>query len=126
MNISYHRFSLDLNKQDSMEYVTVRRGDTAKGLSVMLTEGGTPYSITDGTAAVLAAKKSDGTYISENCTISDNRIEVVLPATFTEEAGILAACFGLSEDEAALSSPPFTICVDEPAAYEQQEEEPNT
>lgn len=116
MNNSTYRFSLDLDQQDSQVYVTVRKGDTAKRLSVMLKESGTPYSIAAGTAAVLAARKADGTYISADCTIAGNRINVVLPATFTAAAGKLSACIGLSGGGAALSSPPFTICVDEPAA----------
>ena len=114
MNNSTYRFSLDLDKQDSQEYVTVRRGDTAKRLSVLITESGTPYIITDGTAAVLAARKPDGSYISAACEIVDNRIEVTLPAdTFTASVGRLTACFGLSGGQAALSSPSFTIFVDD-------------
>ncbi len=114
MNNSVYRFSLDLDKQDSQEYVTVRRGDTVKKLSVLLREGGTPYIIADGTTVVLAARKSDGTYINASCTVADNRIEAVLPAEFTANVGALTACFGLSgEGSAALSSPPFTIFVDD-------------
>lgn len=113
MNNAITRFSLDLDKQDSQVYVTVRRGDTAKGLSVLITESGTPYIIADGTTAVLAARKSDGTYINAECTIRENRIEIVLPASFTANVGRLTACFGLSGNSAALSSPPFTIFVDD-------------
>lgn len=119
MNNSIHRFTLDLNEQDSQVYVTVRQGDTAKGLSVMLMESGTPYSITDGTAAVLAAQKPDGTYIYEACTVADNRLTVALPATFTAAAGKLKACFRLTGGSAALTSPAFTIYVDAPAAPAQ-------
>lgn len=113
MNNSTYRFSLDLDKQDSQEYVTVRRGDTEKRLSVLIKESGTPYIITDGTTAVLAARKADGSYINADCAIVDNRIEVTLPDTFTANVGRLTACFGLSEGGAALSSPSFTIFVDE-------------
>ena len=114
MNNAITRFSLDLDQQESQVYVTVRKGATAKGLSVMLKESGTPYSIAAGTTAVLAARKPDGTYINVDCTSTDeNRIEVVLPATFTAAAVKLEACFGLSEGGAALSSPSFTIFVDE-------------
>ncbi len=116
MNNSVSRFSLDLERQDSQVYVTVRQGDTVKKLSAMLKERGTPYSITDGTTATLAAKKSNGTDINAACTIEDNRILVVLPAEFTEAAGKLNACFILSGSEAALTSPPFTILVDPKAA----------
>ena len=117
MNNAIYRFSLDLDKQDSQVYVTVRQGDTAKKLSVLLKESGTPYSIADGTTAVLAAQNPNGTYISASCTITEeNRIEVVLPATFTATVGKLAACFKLTGDSAALTSPPFTIFVDAPAA----------
>jgi len=124
MNYSTERFSLDLNDQDSQVYVTVRQGDTAKKLSVMLKESGTPYSIADGTAAVLAAQKPAGTYINASCTISaGNRLEIVLPAAFTETAGRHRACFVLTGNDAALTSPPFTIDVEAPAATVQTTEE---
>lgn len=117
MNKTITRFSLDLDKQDSQVYVTVRQGDTAKKLSVMLKESGTPYSIADGTAAVLAAQKPNGTYINASCTITEeNRIEIVLPADFTATVGRHKACFRLTGNSAALTSPPFTIFVDAPAA----------
>lgn len=116
MNNNIYRFSLDLDKQDSQVYVTVRQGDTVKKLSVLLKESGTPYSIADGTSAVLAAKKPDGSYIAASCTITDNRLEIVLPAVFTATVGKLSACFRLTGSEAALASPPFTIYVDAPAA----------
>ena len=119
MNISVNRFSLDLNSQDSQVYVTVRQTDTAKGLSVMLTESGTPYIIAEGTTAVLAARKPDGAYIYESCTVEDNRIMAVLPSSFTAAAGKLLACIRLTGSEAAITSPPFTIIVDEPAAPAQ-------
>ena len=116
MNNNIYRFSLDLDKQDSQVYVTVRKGDTVKKLSALLKESGTPYSIAAGTSAVLAATKPDGTYTATSCTITDNRLEVVLPAVFTATVGKLSACFRLTGSEAALTSPPFTIFVDEPAA----------
>ncbi len=119
MTYSTTRIVLDLDKQDSMEYVTVRTGDTAKKLAVMLKESGTPYSIADGSAAVLAARKPDGTYIYGDCTITDDVIEIVLPATFTAAAGTLAACIHLTESGAALASPMFAILVDDPAAPAQ-------
>ena len=116
MNNSVFRFSLDLDRQDAQVYVNVRQGDTAKALSVLLKESGTPYSITAGASAVLAARKPDGTDINVDCTIEGNRILVELPAELTEASAKLNACFVLTEDEAALTSPPFTIFVDEQAA----------
>ena len=117
MNNPTQRFSLDLDKQDSQVYVTVRKDDDVKKLSVLLKEGGTPYSIADDTTAILAANKPDGTYISAACTISeDNRLEIVLDDTFTAAAGVLSACFKLTGGGAALTSPGFTILVEAPAA----------
>ena len=117
MNNSTYRFSLDLDKQDSQEYVTVRKGDTAKSLSVMIKESGTPYIIAAGATVTLSAKKPDGTYITADCTAEDNRINVVLPATFTANIGEIEACFGITDGSAALYTPPFTICVsDKPMA----------
>lgn len=119
MNNSVTRFTLDLCQRDSQVYVTVRKGDTAKELSATLMESGTPYSITAGTTAVLAAQKPDGAYIYESCTVEDNRIVAVLPSSFTAAAGKLRACIRLTGSEAAITSPPFTIIVDEPAAPAQ-------
>lgn len=119
MNTSYFRFTLDLDIQDSQVYVTVRQGDTAKGIAVLLSESGTPYSIADGVTAVLAARKSDGSYIYASCTIENNCISAVLPASFTAATGKLTACIRLTESSAALTSPPFTIFVDAPAAPAQ-------
>ena len=116
MNHSISRFSLDLDRQDSQVYVTVREGDTAKKLSVLLKESGTPYIITDGTTVNLAAQKPDGSHMSTACTVEDNRILALLPPEFTAAAMKLSACFILTESVAALTSPPFTILVDEPAA----------
>lgn len=119
MNINYQRFTLDLDKQDSMEYVTVRKEDTAKGIAVLLSESGTPYTIADDVSAVLAAQKSDGAYIYADGTIEDNCILVVLPASFTASVGKLNACIRLTDSSAALTTPPFTIYVDTPAAPAQ-------
>ncbi len=113
MNNAITRFSLDLNEQDSQVYVTVRQFDTAKKLSVMLKEGGTPYRITDGVSTVLAARTPSGAYITKVCTVSEeNRIETVLSHTFTEEAGKYNACFNLTSGSGMITSPPFTIFVD--------------
>ena len=119
MNTSYHRLTLDLNAQDSMEYVPVRKGDTAKGLSVRFAGSGTPYAISEGTTAVLAARKPDGTYIYADCTVNSNTVTVTLPAALTAAAGMVPACIRMSGDGAALISPTFIICVTEPAAPAQ-------
>lgn len=119
MNASVKRIVLDLNRQDSMQYVYVRKGDTAKVIIARLAESGTPYELTADTEAVLAAKLPDGTYIYESASIVDNHIEVVLPITFTAAAGMLLACFRIVGDEAALITPDFTICISDPAAPEE-------
>ena len=115
MNTVTQYVRLDLARQDAMEYVHVRKMDTAKAISAALTGSGIPYELADDTEAVLAAQKPDGTYIYEDAAITDNRIVAVLPVTFTESAGALRACFRIGNGEAALTTPDLTICVNEPA-----------
>ena len=124
MNISYHRFSIDLCKQAVNEYVACRVGDTAIGLSVMLTESGTPYELTDDAEAVLAAKLPAGTYTYAAGVIDDNRITVTLPAELTASAGAIKACFRITgSSEAAITTPSFTILVETPAAPAEEQED---
>ena len=107
-------FNLGLDQQSAMEYVNVRRGDTETCLSVGLSEGGASYELAEGVSAVLAAQKSDGTYITpESCTISKNRLIVKLSAAITGTSGRVKACFALSGGSAAISTPDFTILVSE-------------
>lgn len=114
MNVSYRRFTLDLDRQDSQVYVNVRKDDTAVHLSCALRGSGIPYEITDGVTAVLAASLPDGTYKEASCVIEDNRIEITLDGQHTASAGHIPAHFELTEGTAALSSPRFTIAVDDP------------
>ena len=121
MNASIQRINLDLLSQDSMEYVHVRQGDTAKAVSARITESGTPYELADDTAAVFAARMPDGTYTYAECEITDNRILVTLPAEITAAAGLITACLRITgAGEAALTTPPFSICVEAPAAPEEE------
>lgn len=117
MNAHKISFMLDLDRQDSQVYVNVRKGETVAKLSVLLMEGGTPYSIADGTTAKLAATLPDGSYKETACTISDNRMEVELDADHTNTAGHYHAHFVLAGGGAALPTPAFTVNVDDPAAY---------
>ena len=119
MNHSVFRFTLDLHKQDSQVFVPVVKGDTVFKLSALLTESGTPYELTDGATVVLAATSASGSNKYESCTVNENRIEVVLPASFVSAADTLKCCFQIEESAAALFSPPFTILVDNPAAPKQ-------
>lgn len=119
MNNSVFRFTLDLHKQDSQVFVPVRKGDTAFKLSARITESGTPYELTDGASVVLAATCSDGSNKYGTATVTDNRIEITLPANFVVKTDTLACCFQIGENSAALSTPPFTILVDDPAAPKQ-------
>lgn len=119
MNNSVFRFTLDLHKQDTQVFVPVRKGDTAFKLSTLITESGNPYEIADGASVVLAATCSDGSNKYGTATVTDNRIEIVLPAAFVAAADTLSCCFRITENSAVLSTPPFTILVDEPAAPAQ-------
>ena len=113
MNISCHHFSLDLDRQSTMEYVHVRMGDTARGFSIGLMESGTPYEIGDETSAAIFAVLPDGTYMTDDCEISENRIVYTIPAAMTAAAGTVRCNLNLTESTAAICSPEFLIVVDE-------------
>lgn len=119
MKNSVFHFTLDLHKQDSQVFVPVRKGDTAFKLSARLTESGTPYELEDGVTVVLAATTSAGSNKYGNATVTENRIEITLPASFVAQAETLRCCFQIEGSSAALTSPPFTILVDNPAAPKQ-------
>ena len=96
-----------------MEYVHVRMGDTARGFSISLMGSGTPYEIEEGTEASVFAALPDGTYMTDDCEISENRIVYTIPAAMTAATGTVRCNLNLTESTAAICSPEFLIVVDE-------------
>ena len=117
MNSSKFRFTLDLHSIQSQYSIPVMMGDTGVTLLINITDGGIPYTITDGCLAKLSIKRPKGTYIEEFCTIKNNAV-IEYPFSQNENTcaveGIHHCDVTLySPDGARLGSPSFTMVVSE-------------
>lgn len=72
MSYSKHRFSLEIQSAHSQIAIPVMLGDTGKSFYIALTDGGKPFTIPDGTLAVLSIHRPTGTHLQEFCTIENN------------------------------------------------------
>ena len=81
MERTEHKITLDVHKTVSTTSVSVKKGDTAHRLLIILSEGGYPYHIGEDCTAVFSAVKPDGTTIWNDCTISGD----VVIYDFTEQ-----------------------------------------
>ena len=121
MNVIKYRVSLDLSDTLSQITIKAKKLDSACQIHITLTEKGKIYHIGEGCYATFNAKKSDGNFIYDNCTIEDNTI-VYDFATSIDEDGIaqISACEGIVECEVTLynangeqlTSPRFTLFID--------------
>lgn len=115
MNSSNYRFTLDLQSNQSQVSIPVILGDTSRAFHISLTDGGIPYTITDGCLAKLSIKRPSGTYLEEFCTI-ENNTTIKYPFeqnTNTAAEGGLHNCdvtlYGL--DGKQIASPRFAMVV---------------
>ena len=125
MNIIYKKISLDIHNIASQLTLAVKKGDTARGLIITLTENGKVYNIPDYCYATFSAKKSDGTFVSSGCTIKDNKIiyDFSESPQLTKVPGRVDCEASLfSKDEAQITSPLFTLYVYRTIKDEYEEE----
>lgn len=115
MNATIHRISLDIHEPHSCVCLYVKREDqNSRIIYISLTEGGFPYHISDECYAVFAATKPDGNIIYNECTIDDDRIIYELTPQTTAMAGDVECEIKLyGTDDALITSPGFTIVVDD-------------
>jgi hypothetical protein len=112
MNIIYNKISLDIHNIASQLTLAVKKGDTARGLIITLTDNGKVYNIPDYCYATFSAKKSDGTFVSSGCEIKDNKIIYDFSPQLTKVPGRVDCEASLfSKDEAQITSPLFTLYV---------------
>ena len=74
MNSSKFRITLDLHSVQSQHSIPAIIGDTYITLLMSPSDGGVPYTITDGCLAKLSIKRPSGSYLEEFCKISNNAI----------------------------------------------------
>lgn len=112
MNIIYNKISLDIHNIASQLTLAVKKGDTARGLIITLTENGKIYNIPKECYATFSAKKSDDTFVSTGCQIKDNKIIYDFTPQLTKVPGRVDCEASLfSKDDAQITSPLFTLYV---------------
>lgn len=117
MNCSNFRFTLDMQSSQSQVSVPVTLGDTSRTLYISLSDGGSPYFITEGCLAMLSIKRPTGSFIQEYCLIEDN---TNIKYDFTQNE-LTAATEGFhdcqitlyDEKGGVISTPRFTMIVNE-------------
>ena len=119
MNVINYRVSLDMFDTLSQATIKAKKGDSACKIHITLTENGKIYKISEGCYATLSAKKSDGTFVYDNCTIEGNDIYYDFTSSIKDGFTQITACEGIVECEVALykgseqlTSPRFTLVVD--------------
>ena len=121
MNVLDYRVSLDMFDTLSQITIKAKKGDSACKIHITLTKQGKIYKMSEGCYATLSAKKSDGNFIYDKCTIENNTI-VYNFLSSVDENGVcqVSACEGIVEcevtlykaDSEQLTSPRFTLFVD--------------
>ncbi len=116
MRDSSFRISLDIHDIQSQVSLPIKKGDTARRIYINLTENSMPYSIEKGCVAVFSATKPDGTKILNDCIIKKDRIRYdVTEQTSAIEGIVQAEIILYGADKAVLTSPRFTLVVDDRA-----------
>lgn len=104
----------------SQTTIKAKKGDSACKIHITLAKNGKIYKISEGCHATFSAKKSDGNYIYDNCTIEGDTIVYDFSSSI-DENGVcqVSACEGTVECEVALfkgveqlTSPRFTLVID--------------
>ena len=120
MNVINYRVSLDMLDVLSQTTIKAKKGDSACKIHITLAKNGKIYKISEGCHATFSAKKSDGNYIYDNCTIEGDTIVYDFSSSIDENGTCqVSACEGTVECEVTLfkgdeqlTSPRFTLVID--------------
>ena len=106
--------TLDVQKIDSGQQITAKRGDSARRLVVSLTNRGRPYIPGEGVTAVFYERKPDGNPCFNDCDIDGCTVTYDFTGQTTNVVG-LAACEIRLYDAGGqlLTSPRFEMLVDD-------------
>lgn len=119
MNTINYRVSLDMFDTLSQATIKAKKGDSACKIYITLTQNGKLFQITEGCLATFCAKKSDGNFIYDDCSIESDSIVYDFTSSVKDDVCQVTACEGTVECEVALykgaeklTSPRFTLVVD--------------
>ncbi len=112
MEASVYHISLDIHAPDSQGLLYVKRGDTARRLSMSLTQKGLPYLPGQDCFAVLTGRKADGTFLYQACRSEGEEISYDFSPQTTACPGELLCELRLYDAEGGLlTSPRFSVLV---------------
>jgi hypothetical protein len=120
MNVLKYRVSLDMFDTLSQTTIKAKKGDSACQIHITLTEHGKVFHIGEGCYATFNAKKSDGNFIEDNCTIDGDTIVYNFATSIEDGTCQVSACEGNVECEVTLykangeqlTSPRFILYID--------------
>ena len=108
------RITLDIKDIQSQITIPVKVGDTSCKLYIALTENGEPYKVHENSFGVFTGKKGDGNPILNNCLVEDGVICYAFTPQTVAAPGVLECEVRIyDEDGGTLTTPRFTIIVDE-------------
>lgn len=128
MNTTF-KISLDVHRIESQVTITAFRGDSGYTIVASLTEEGRPFHLSDGCSAVFEGVKADGNFLCNACDVVNDRIVYDFKKTTpdgetcqtTAVPGDVKCQFKIiGESGAILSSPRFTIVVED-TIYNEEE-----
>lgn len=121
MNVLKYRVSLDMFDTLSQITIKAKKCDSACQIHITLTKNGEIYHIGEGCHATFNAKKSDGNFIYDNCTIENNTIVYDFSSSIDENGVCQVSAYeGIVDcevtlynaDNSQLTSPRFTLFID--------------
>lgn len=122
MNVLKYRVSLDMFNVSSQTTIKAKKCDSACQIHITLTDNGRIYEVGEGCYATFNAKKADGNFIYDNCTIENNTIVYDFSSSIDENGNCqVSACEGIVDCEVTLyndkseqlTSPRFTLIIDD-------------
>lgn len=120
MKVINYRVSLDMFDTLSQVTIKAKKGDSACKIHITLTKNGKIYKISEDCRATFNAKKADGNFVYDNCTIEGDTIVYDFSSSIDENGTCqVSACEGNVECEVTLfkgseqlTSPRFTLVID--------------
>lgn len=99
---SQYRIALDVRDNHGTSEIAMRQSDTFRRLYFELTDGGTPYPVSDRCCAIFLARKPRGYMIYNRCEIRDGCVVYDLTPQTTSEPGLLNCELRLYDQQVSL------------------------
>lgn len=122
MDVLNYRVSLDMFDALSQTVIKAKKGDSSCTINITLTKDGKIFKIGEGCRATFNAKKSDGNFIYDNCTIENDTIVYNFSSSIDEndvcqvsaiEGNVDCEVSLYNSNNEQLTSPRFTLFIDD-------------